>query len=137
MGLGLVAVLAILLFRLRPSVPESPDQARGAPPLEVRSAALPEAPREVVPLPASLPPPSRARSAFDRMLAALRSGDREKVKAALEVLRVELVPPPVPDAENAALLYRKAFELYPNGLDERETDLVSKLSDGRALTAEG
>ena len=69
------------------------------------------------------------------MLAALRSGDREKVKAALEVLRVELVPPPVPDAENAALVVQAARGQFPQmgtafwnqftpALDQEQTDAV-------------
>jgi hypothetical protein len=47
---------------------------------------------------------------------------------------VELVPPPVPDAENAAVLYKKAFELYPDGLNEEETELSCRLTEGPPLT---
>jgi hypothetical protein len=55
---------------------------------------------------------------------------------ALEDFRAELVPAPVADAENAALLYKKAFDLYPEGLGDEETDLVLRVSDGYALTTE-
>lgn len=141
MGKRLAFLGAILLLiagafwaRRRP-----PDPLRRPPPPTPAQASVEPTP---VPQPANaaVPPApalkSRARSAMDRLLAALRSGDREKVKEALEELRVELAPPPIPDAENAALLYKKAFELYVGGLDDEETDAMCRLSEGQAITVE-
>ncbi len=135
--LGAILLLAAGAFWVRRRPPDLHRRAPSAPADPgVAPIPIPPLAMEVLP-PAPAPvPKSRARSAMDRLLAALRSGDREKVKEALEELRVELVPPPLPDAENAALLYRKAFELYVGGLDDEETDAMCRLSEGHAITVE-
>jgi len=81
--------------------------------------------------------PSRpARRAFDRLLAAIRSGDKAAMRAALEAVRAELTPAPVPDDENAAVLYRKAFEKHVGETDETDVEILDRLSEGREITAE-
>ncbi len=60
-------------------------------------------------------------SILDPLLAAIRSWDKTRIRAALDDLLEAITPEPVPDAENAALLYRKAFaELVPPSDDEKE-----------------
>ena len=45
-----------------------------------------------------------------RLLEALRSGDRDRIARVLAEIRAELMPEPVPDDENAALVYVQAFK---------------------------
>ena len=77
--------------------------------------------------PVSTPRPSPARSrprtAFDRVIDALRAMDRDRAKEALEDMRLAFLPEPVPDAENAALLYKAAFAAL-DGLPEADADLL-------------
>ena len=135
--LGAVLLLTAGRFWVRRRPPDPPRRSPPAPaePVAVQ-IPIPAVAKETPPPAVTPVPKSRARSAMDRLLAALRSGDREKVEEALEELRVELIPPPVPDAENAALLYKKAFELYVGGLDDEETDAMCRLSEGHAITVE-
>ena len=131
-ALGAAVVVAVLLVRRPGGVPEKVVRSASPSP----SASF-EGPRvtEVRRTDASRPKASRPRTAFDRLLEALRAGDRAKAKEALEDLRLAFAPTPVPDAENAALLYRKAFDLYPDGPTEEEAELLGRLAAGQPLTA--
>lgn len=134
-ALAVTMVAGVLLLR-RSAAPPSASPRTVHPEVEPTDP-IPRPPAAIsTPTTPSGSAPSRARSAFDRVLAALRSGDRSKVREALEELRKELVPPAVPEAENAAPLYRKAFELYPDGMNDEETDLFSRLGEGGALTVD-
>ncbi|MBI3858047.1 MAG: hypothetical protein HY293_20395 [Planctomycetes bacterium] len=132
-GAALLAGAALRTHRaapsLQPRLPKADSAAPEPPPRSDASAA-----RQA----AEPPPPapvSRARRAFDRLLAALKSGDAAKITEALEGVRIELVPPPLPDEQNAALLYRKAFEKQVGETDDADADIVSRASDGLAITA--
>lgn len=61
------------------------------------------------------------RTAFERLIDALRAKDRARAKEALEDLRLAFLPDPVPDAENAALIYTLAFERL-EAIPESEED---------------
>ncbi len=135
LGLAVLAGVAILVLR---TAPEAPRPARAAPPIPSETspaaAALPEAPE---PRPSPAPPSparSRRRAAFERLLDALRGGDLAKARAALDDLRREIVPSPVPEAENAAVLYRAAFGKMSDGPTDEETDALGLLSEGKAIT---
>lgn len=128
------AIVALVLMLRPASAPRAPAAPGAASPKtmsvegdEFRSARGPAAPKEA-------PPASRPRTAFDRFLEALRRGDRAKALEALEDLRIAFAPTPVPEGENAASLYRRAFELYTEGPTDEEMDLLSRLSEGQPLT---
>jgi tetratricopeptide (TPR) repeat protein len=131
LALGAAVVVAVLLLRRPGGVPEK--VVRSASPSPSASFEGPRA-TEAHRTDASRPKASRPRTAFDRLLEALRAGDRAKAKEALEDLRLAFAPEPVPDAENAAILYRKAFDLYPDGPTDEEAELLGKLGEGMALT---
>jgi len=136
-----VAILALailgvgLLVVLRPGrrhgTPGSPRPSAAPPASE--AGKLPPSGPAAAPVPPA--PAPRPRTAFDRLLEALRRGDRAAALAALEDLRLAFAPSPVPDAENAAALYRKAFELYKEGPTDEEAELMARLSEGEPLTA--
>lgn len=128
--LALAGVAVIVLSRREspPRIVQSAPSTPHAAPADAVQAAAP------VPRKASGAALSRPRTAFDRFLEALRRGDRAKALEALEDLRVAFTPAPVPEAENAASIYRKAFELYPDGPTDEEARLMARLSDGEALT---
>lgn len=135
LALGLVGVAAVLVLRRAPDRPQPP-----LPP-----AMLPRTP----PSPPPTPPPAVARppepapvpaararhAAFDRLVDALRKGDRAKVRECLDALHAELVPPPIPAAENAALVYLKAFDRFPE-ITEEEQALLTRAAEGVLLAAE-
>ena len=54
----------------------------------------------------------KLRESLGRILAAIGTRDPEKIRSTLDALRGEFAQAPVPDAQNAALLYRKAFERF-------------------------
>src|SRR6185295_9995656 len=56
------------------------------------------------------------------------------IREALEVVRREMAPVPVPDDENAALLYKKAFAVHAGETDETDVDILGRLSEGKAIT---
>lgn len=130
---GLILVSAAVWFR-QSSRPAWPVATKTSHPIDPRPApaAAPDfvdAVDHVV-----RPEPSRARTAFDRLLAALRSGDKAKIREVLEAVRLELVPPPVPDEENAAVLYKKAFEKHVGETDDTDVDILGRLSEGKEIT---
>lgn len=109
------------MSKVAPSVapPPAPEAAPAAAPTAAR--AVERAPRPV-------------RAAFDRLLAALRSGDKARIHDALEGVRREMAPAPVPDEENAALLYKKAFAVHAGETDDTDVDILGRLSEGKAIT---
>jgi hypothetical protein len=125
-------VVGVLVLR-RPAAPLPAPLLLWADPSGLAAEPAAEAP---APAPVKKAASSRPHTAFDRVVAALRGGDRAKIREALEELRIELVPPAVPDAGNAAILYRQAFKLYPDGMNDEETELFGRLGDGGALTAD-
>lgn len=130
---ALAAGLAVVVLR-RPAETVEPPATKAPP--RPPPAPSPAPAREVVGPPATPPARTPASSTFDRLLAALRSGDREKIRQRLDEALRELVPPPVPDEENAALLYKKAFGLYRDEITVDDLDLLSKLSEQGHLPAD-
>ncbi len=130
--LALAGMLAIFLLQRPQEIPLTPAREKSPGTIPPPVAAAPEfsAPAAV------FSPPPAPRAVFDRLLEALRAGDRERAKQLLEELRRSFIPAPVPDKENAALLYKEAFAKYPEGMTDEEAGLVERLSAGRAITAE-
>ena len=134
--LGALVLVRVAVWVHRPSRPLWPAALKPAP----AAPATPE------PATVPAPPPSAskraaparrpARAAFERLLAALRSGDKARIPEALEGVRAELVPEPVPDEENAALLYKKAFAIHVGETDDKDVDILCRLSEGGAVTPE-
>ncbi|HEX7900707.1 MAG TPA: hypothetical protein VF950_23310 [Planctomycetota bacterium] len=123
----LIAVGFSFLLLVR-RAPEDVD----VPPRPPARAAAPDVDRP--PARRTSPPPRLSpRTAFERVVDALRVKDRERAKEALEDLRLAFLPDPVPDAENAALLYKVAFARLEE-LSEEEADLLGKPLE--ELTAE-
>lgn len=112
-----------------PGSPKAEPPAPATPSEAVSSTTLP---------PAGGPRPERAprpvRATFDRLLAAVRSGDKSRIREALEDVRRELVPAPVADPENAAVLYKKAFAAHVGQTDEADVDILGRLGEGQAIT---
>lgn len=133
-ALAVAAGVAVFLARRPQETAGTPSTPRPSDPTPAISMAAPAS--EAVPPPAPKAARTRAASAFDRLLEALRSGDRAKIRQALDELHVELVPAPVPDAENAALLYKQAFEKYQGDLSEEDIDILGRLSEHGHVTPE-
>ena len=73
--------------------------------------------------------PVTAWVVLDRMAAAAVRREEAKIRAAGEpVTWRDLVPPPMPDSENAAVLYDKAFALLSEGGSDTEDVLVEALN---------
>ncbi|MBV8882337.1 MAG: sigma-70 family RNA polymerase sigma factor, partial [Planctomycetaceae bacterium] len=97
----------------RPPLAASPSPSTvGSPAASLPATAGPSASGAIsVPRPSAADArKSRVKTSLERVLAALRTRDADKIRATLEALRGELAQAPVPDARNAALLYRKAFD---------------------------
>ncbi len=139
---GLAAAIASsILILKRPTPDPISKNPKAREDLSAQAQITPPAPLVVsprTPSEQSAPVLSRARLAFNRVLEALRHGDRDRIKAALEELRAECEPPWVPEAANAALLYKKAFEAYQEGNEptDEEMESMDRLSHGFAITAE-
>ncbi|HYF01324.1 MAG TPA: hypothetical protein VEJ18_20545 [Planctomycetota bacterium] len=131
-ALAVAAGVAVFLARRPQETVERPSAPRPSDPVPALSEAAPAS--EAVAPPAPKAARTRAASAFEGLLEALRGGDRAKIQQALDELYVELVPPPVPDAENAALLYKKAFEKYQGELSDEEADILGRLSEHGHVT---
>ena len=135
----LVVLGALLLVRAAVWLHRPVRQTWPAPTKVAASIPVPPAP-DAVPSPSTTAarPAERAprpvRAAFDRLLAALRSGDKARIREALEGVRREMAPAPVPDEENAALLYKKAFAVHAGETDETDVDILGRLSEGKAIT---
>ena len=118
--LALIALgLSSLLLIRRPS--ERVVDVPSRPPSAPREAAAPPDVAPSAAAPRKAPPRLSPRTAFERVIDALRAKDRARAKEALEDMRLAFLPDPVPDAENAALLYKAAFarlaELSPEDSD--------------------
>lgn len=136
--LALVLGIAVVIRR------RDPESVRESPPGPDPSApSVSSEPAEPPPTPAAAPdPPERPappkvdlRSAFQALIDALRSGDRDRIREALADLEGLLIPEPVPDEENAALVYQKAFKKLSE-FSEEEKEIIKLLDDGGQLTLE-
>ena len=136
-ALALAGGTLVLLVRSRqPEPTPMPILSAKENPLPEPLEKLPEAVPEELP---EVSPPetgnSPARTAFDRLLEALRTGDKRKINEALDDLLQAVVPDPVPDEQNAAILYTLAFErLTP--FTEQEYEILNLATDGKPLTPE-
>jgi hypothetical protein len=127
-----VAAVAVVALRWprspepsrRPSRPV--PEAREKPPEPERRAPRGEEPGRKDPAP---------MSPYDRVLAALRAGDREAILRLLAELSAEIAPGPVPDDENAATLYNEAFEKISTPTEE-EQRAIDALRSGAATPAQ-
>lgn len=141
-AVGLI-VLAAALFLGALGV-RSRIGGRASRPAERREAATPGAPERAP----SLAPPLRAsakpspsvrpsaRSLLERFLAALRKGDLEEIARARKALLEALRPERVAEEENAAPLYRLAFEKLVDASEEEEEAFLALLSEDPPPTAE-
>lgn len=132
LALALLAIAAFLLTRKRtgdvdvPPLPPRPPSRGESSPAPVDA----EAPRKT-----STSPRLASRTAFERLIDALRAKDRTRAKEALEDLRLAFQPEPVPDEENAALLYKEAFaKLEELKESEEDEELINKAVDRADLT---
>jgi hypothetical protein len=143
-ALAAAAVAALVLLGVLAAPPgpaRKPRPTRKPAPERPVATARPE-PRPAAAAPASdvLEPSTRPqapgipREAVARLLEALRRGDREGAKKAQAELLAALRPSPVPEGENAALLYRRAFEKLVDATDAEEEALCS-LAGETPLTA--
>lgn len=138
-GLACLALAGGIAVMLSRAAPEAQRPAVG----RIPSVATPDpnALRPLVPPGATVvaePEPgakSDRRLALDRLLNALRGGNRAIITKALAELYQTLIPPPIPDEKNAALIYRKAFEKYC-GPTEEEMEVLSLLEKESLLTGE-
>jgi hypothetical protein len=136
-GAGLIALL--LLLRPAPSAavpapaphPSTSGSARVLPPMPVEAAPV---------KPAAAALPADPRGLLADLSKALRDNDENAARAILKRLH-EMLYPPIPEDQNAALLYQKAFDLAREkmgglkmkGLDEAVT---SAALSGKELTPE-
>jgi hypothetical protein len=132
LALAPLALAAFLLSRRKAEDVAALPPPRPRPPatLDAPVAFEAAAPRKTSTSP-RLPP----RTAFERLIDALRAKDRARAKEALEDLRLAFEPDPVPDAENAAILYKEAFakmELIEES--EADEELIQKAVDREDLT---
>lgn len=93
------------------------------------------APAPIAPAPApERPDPQKL---LQELADALRNGDPDLARSILERLRDLVVPEPVPDGENAAVLYQKAFEAIEKvPLEGRAAEAYDAALRGETLTPE-
>lgn len=132
---GLVAIAA--LIRLAQREPEQMEMGREnnrvATPVVDAEPAPPIGIPAPKPVPAPLPVPANMKSVLDSLATAFRAGDKKGIQKALDALLDQIVPPPVSDGENAALIYLKAFEkLSAPTPDEKQA--LAALTKGSELT---
>jgi len=140
-GIAAAILIAGLLLRRGPS--EAPGVAAHSPPAQtpVPSRAVSEKPAEAFP-DSSAPGTTAAdpRSLLVGLAKALRDSD-EKAARAIQKQLHDLLHPPIPDDQNAALLLQKAFDLAREklgGLTMKGLDreVYSAVLDGKELTPE-
>jgi hypothetical protein len=125
----------LLLIRRPPERIDVPPRlpAREAP----RAAVSPGGAPAAAPAPRKASPRLSPRTAFERVIDALRAKDRSRAKEALEDMRLAFRPDPVPDAENAALLYKDAFaRIAALPANDAAAALIEKAEMGEELSAE-
>lgn len=143
-----VFVASAVAVLVLPALREPPQDGTGTRPPEAtgRIFTPPEpgrSPEIRQPVPAARTPHDFNDRTVDQLLtdlaAALRAEDRELARAILEALRERMVPPPIADEDNAALLYQQAFTLIDGlNLTDAEQELLKKeppLSDEELAAA--
>lgn len=122
-----------LIVALRPDPPPDIDPAEVTRPPPPTGSAEGEAGRKETPPPPAAP--SNPPAILKDLARALRAEDLETARRHLADLRAIVVPPPVPENRNAAILYEEAFELLseiPN--DEMATEIFEKALRGESLS---
>jgi hypothetical protein len=146
--IGVASVAAVLLVLAVPELVRPRAGGAAAEPAEGGTASVEGAPRPAavaVRGEAKRPRPAKADFAvrtidelLEALAAALRSKDLERTSAILDALLEKTVPPPIPDEENAAFVYLRAFDLLEAApLSEAEKELVvTRIAKGEPFTAE-
>jgi hypothetical protein len=130
-ALALAVLAALLLLRPAPA-PSRPPPPTATPSPGPRAAAAP------APIEAAEPAPAPAKPAVtpvERLLAAIRSRDLKEIAQANAALYASLVPEPIPDDENAAVLYKRAFEKLVKPTDA-EREAIDPVEDAKPPTPE-
>lgn len=136
---GLCLIGTMLLLRRNAAPAPVPARPGVAPSPTPPASTVPPPP---VPVDPSPPPPAPAdpRGLAADLARALRDGDEKRVREIQKALH-DLLYPSVPDADNAALLYQKAFDLARAkmggfSLQELDREAYSAVITGKVLTAE-
>jgi hypothetical protein len=139
-GVAAVCLIAVILFLRRESAPPSQPARILAPPPPSREPT-PKAPENTVAAPpASAPASVEPRRLLADLAKALRDSDEKAVQAILKSLR-DLLLPPVPDGQNAAILYLEALQQAREKMDGMsmkglDRGVYSAAITGRDLTPE-
>jgi len=137
LALAGAALLALVFWKAtRPApAPKAPPPRVAIEPPPARAS---QPPRAALPPPIVRVPDGKPALDLDTLLAALakalRDGDADEAKRLLAELAKAVKPATPPDEKNAALLYKKAFDLLAAvKLDEKETALFMRDFDRNPL----
>lgn len=134
----LILVGAFFLAKRNPAPPKSIPEIRQ----ETTKEEKPVLPEEKVPKtkrkkpdppPAEEDAPPQYNSIIDRLLTAIRTWDKEQIRKVLDDLLALITPEPIPDHQNSAILYKKAFERLSE-LTEEEKAAREAFKNGEPVT---
>ena len=131
---------AFLILRKKPV----PDKVTPVIPRQTKTELQTPPPEEIVeestPEKTALPPKVEKKrpveeEIFDRLLAAIQSWDKDRIRKVLDELLAIITPEPIPDDQNAAILYMEAFDKL-SVLSDGEEAAIFSFNTGESLSEE-